>query len=90
MRWQKDRLIKRINELGRILADPEVATDPLKQRRYSKEFKELNADLARIERYEILTREYQETEELLKDPELKEEAASELKRIRRRQPDSDP
>ncbi|HID32794.1 MAG TPA: peptide chain release factor 1 [bacterium (Candidatus Stahlbacteria)] len=82
MRWQKDRLIKRINELGRILADPEVATDPLKQRRYSKEFKELNADLARIERYEILTREYQETEELLKDPELKEEAASELKRIR--------
>jgi len=81
MKWDKEKLKRRHEELARFLASPDVATDPGRQMRYNREFKELNEILTRIDRYERLHREYRETEELLTDPELREAAAQELTRL---------
>jgi peptide chain release factor 1 len=79
-------LERRYEELEHIMADPEVATDPVKLTEYSRERAELDEVVSAYREYRGLEASIAETEDLAHDDdrEIAELAEDELKDLRRR------
>jgi len=83
-----ESVLKRYNELERLLSDPSTANDRLKLVEYSKERAQLELMVEKYIEYKRVTKEIQENSELLEGPddEFKELAKEELIRLRELQP----
>jgi peptide chain release factor 1 len=76
------QILARYRELTRMLEDPEVARDPNKVREIAKERGRLERPAKIYEKWLGVRRQIRETEDLLKDPEMREAAEEELKGLR--------
>lgn len=79
-------LERRYEELDHVMADPEVATDPVKLTEYGRERAELDEVVAAYREYRALQRAISETETMARDDdrEMAELAEEELKQLRQR------
>ncbi|MGC9025684.1 MAG: PCRF domain-containing protein [Chloroflexia bacterium] len=60
-----DRVVERYEELQRLLARPEVATDPRRLQEYGRELAELEELVSTYRAYREVERQYREAEEIL-------------------------
>ncbi|HDN79188.1 MAG TPA: peptide chain release factor 1, partial [Chloroflexi bacterium] len=75
---------RRYEELNRLMADPEVATDPKRMAEYAREQAELEELVQTYRKYRELERQLAEAKELLEesdDEEMRELAKSEIDRL---------
>src|SRR4051794_29803533 len=79
-------LERRYEELDHLMADPEVATDPVKLTEYSRERAELDGVVNAYRDYRALDESISETEAMTRDDdrEIAELAEEELKELRGR------
>ena len=75
---------RRYDELERLMAEPEVATDPARLQEYGRERADLEEIVAALRALRQAETETEETEALAADPELGELAADELRALRER------
>ena len=68
----------RYDQLTKDIADPAVQSDSAKFRSYSKELAEIQALVDRYREYKDVVAQIAATEELLKDPDMRELAQEEL------------
>ncbi len=75
-----EELVKRYEQLGRMLADPRVFGNHQELQRYAREHSELEELVENFQRYQKINREIEDNKQLLaeEDEELKELAKSEL------------
>ncbi len=81
---------ERYGEITRLMAQPEIATDPNKMRELGREHTSLKEVVATIERYERLLRERDQLRQMVEeesDAELAEMARVELEEIEEKLPD---
>jgi peptide chain release factor 1 len=71
----------RYDQLTKDIADPAVQSDSAKFRSYSKELAEIQALVDRYREYKDVVAQIAATEELLKDPDMRELAQEELKAL---------
>ncbi len=83
-----ESVLKRYNELERLLSDPATASDRVKFVEYSKERAQLEEMVEKYIEYKKLSKEIEENSELLKssDEELRELAKEELDRLKELKP----
>ena len=83
-----ESVLKRYNELERLLSDPATASDRVKFVEYSKERAQLEEMVEKYIEYKKLSKEIEENAELLKssDEELRELAKEELDRLKELKP----
>ncbi len=83
-----ESVLKRYNELERLLSDPATASDRVKFVEYSKERAQLEEMVEKYIEYKKLSKEIEENSELLKgsDEELRELAKEELDRLKELRP----
>ncbi|UCD83779.1 MAG: peptide chain release factor 1 [Deltaproteobacteria bacterium] len=79
-----EELVKRYEELGKMLADPKVFGNYQELQRYSREHSELEELVGNFRRYQKINREIEDNKQLLAedDEELRELARSELSALR--------
>src|SRR4051812_3536910 len=82
-------LERRYEELDHLMADPEVATDPVKLTEYGRERAELDEIVSAYRKYRALEHSIDETEAMTRDNdrEIAELAEDELKDLRQRHDD---
>jgi len=73
------RIEKKYTEIENKLADPEVSTNPALIQKYSKELSDLKEIVENFRIYKTVSQQIKDAKEMLKDPEMKELAESELK-----------
>ncbi|HOW16731.1 MAG TPA: peptide chain release factor 1 [bacterium] len=83
-----ESVLKRYNELERLLSDPATASDRVKFVEYSKERAQLEEMVEKYIEYKKLSKEIEDNSELLKscDEELRELAKEELDRLKELKP----
>ncbi|HEU0114975.1 MAG TPA: peptide chain release factor 1, partial [Thermomicrobiales bacterium] len=77
-------LERRYDDLGRLLADPDVATDPMRLQEYGRERAELEDVVGAYLDLKRTDVQIEEAELLTADPEMAELAADELRELRER------
>lgn len=83
-----ESVLKRYNELERLLSDPATASDRVKLVEYSKERAQMGSIVEKYLEYKKVAKEIEENSELLEsaDEELKEMAKEELTRLKEQRP----
>jgi peptide chain release factor 1 len=71
----------RYDQLMSEMADPSVQADTVKFRTYSKELSELQEVVERYRAYKVVTKDIAATQELVQDPDMKDMAQEELRRL---------
>ncbi|PWK87539.1 peptide chain release factor 1 [Fulvimonas soli] len=84
IRRKLEALSERHEELGRLLAEPEVLADGQRFRELSREYAQLEPVAATLREHERAARELAETRAMLADPELREMAADDVARLEAR------
>jgi peptide chain release factor 1 len=84
IRRKLEALSERHEELGRLLAEPEVLADGQRFRELSREYAQLEPVAAALREHERAARELAETRAMLADPELREMAADDVARLEAR------
>ena len=83
---QLDDIKNRFDEINKLLSDPEITSDIKKITELSKEQATLREKVEAYDKYLSLLDQIKDAESLLKDPELKELAESELKAAKEEKP----
>jgi peptide chain release factor 1 len=84
IRLKLDTLAERFEEVGLLIADPQVIADQPKFRALSKEYAELDPVVASLKAYDALNAQEAAAREMLNEPDFKELADEELKDLSER------
>ena len=84
IRAKLEALAERHEEVGLLLAQPEVINDSQRFRALSREYAQLEPVAAALREHDQAQRELAESRAMLADPELKEMAADDVARLERR------
>ena len=80
-----ENLTHRYEELGKLLANPKVLSNPQESQKYGKEQKEISPLMYHFNHYKEIQKQREEAEHLLTepqlDPEFKEMTLTEIKRL---------
>ncbi len=89
IRRKLESLAERHEEVGRLLAQPDVIVDNTRFRELSREYAQLEPVASSLRSHDEAERELAETRAMLDDPELREMAADDVRRLEQRLLDLD-
>ncbi len=89
IRRKLETLAERHEEVGRLLAQPDVLTDANHFRELSREYAQLEPVVTSLHEHDQAERELAETQAMLDDPEMREMAADDIDRLHARLRDLD-